>query len=307
METTEARLLSKIVEGLDIVGDRWSLMILREAFYGCNRFEQFRKNTGISRATLTRRLQDLIDYDVLYKRPIRDTKHAEYNLTPRGMGLFGASLIASQLETQWQPNDTEKHPPLVHTTCHHEFIALSVCEHCHQPVTADDIQWQVRSEGVEELKNLSSSSSPKRSRASKSGSSVAELIGDRWSLLLLIAGFLGITRFDDFQKMLNIAPGILNSRLKSLIADGMMERVDCAEGRTRHKYKLTAKGRSTNNFVLALRQWIVDGVKEPLPPPNMFHKQCGKPLRQQVVCAHCHEKPWPQDLVRSGAMTKSTL
>jgi DNA-binding HxlR family transcriptional regulator len=299
METSNARLLSKIVEGLDIVGDRWSLMILREAFYGCNRFEQFRKNTGISRATLTRRLQDLIDYDVFYKRPIRDTKHAEYNLTPRGMGLFGASLIAMKLEDQWQEDDNGKHPKLTHQTCQHTFTAIPVCDHCHQELTADDIQWQVHSDGVEELKNLSSSSSPKRSRTTKSGSSVAELIGDRWSLLLLIAGFLGITRFDDFQKMLNIAPGMLNSRLKSLIADGMMERIPTSESHSRFKYKLTQKGRSTNNFVLALRQWILDGVKEPLPPPNMFHKPCGKPLRQQVVCEHCGEKPWPQDLVQS--------
>ena len=88
---------SAIVKGLDVIGDRWSLLILRDAFLGRNRFEQFRRHTGISKASLSRRLDTLIAEDVLYKHAYSSAAtRFEYKLTEKGLGLFASSMLCWQ-------------------------------------------------------------------------------------------------------------------------------------------------------------------------------------------------------------------
>lgn len=299
MENASAALLRAISHGLDIVGDRWVLLILREAFYGHNRFEQFRQNTGISRATLTRRLNDLVDNDVLYKRPISSSKRVEYNFTARGLGLFGASLLAQQLEKQWREDGDPDLPSTVHTVCQQPFAAKAVCRHCRAELTPEDVHWQKIESGYSELIELSNSGNSRRTRDSQSckSSRVANLIGDRWTLLILIACFLGTKRFDDFSQQLNIAPGILTERLKSLLSAELMSKEAYSNNPPRYEYKLTPRGRASYTFVLALRQWILEGCREQLPPANMIHAPCGHPLEPEIVCAHCDQKPWPRDVI----------
>ncbi len=299
MENAYAAMLRTIIQGLDVVGDRWALLILREAFYGCNRFEQFRQNTGISRATLTRRLNDLVDNDVLYKRPLGSSKRVEYNFTARGLGLFGASLLAQDLENQWREEGDPESPVTVHTVCQQPFKPKAVCRHCRMELKPEDIQWQRIESGYSELIELGNSGNSRRTRDSHSGKSsrVASLIGDRWTLLILIACFLGTTRFDDFGQQLNIAPGILTERLKSLMSAGLMSRETYSSNPPRYEYTLTPKGHASYTFVIALRQWILEGCRDELPAANMIHGPCEQPLKQEIVCGHCEQKPWPRDVV----------
>lgn len=299
MDNAYAALLRTIIRGLDVVGDRWALLILREAFYGNNRFEQFRQNTGISRATLTRRLNDLVENDVLYKRPLGSDRRVEYNFTARGLGLFGASLLAQNLEGQWREPEDPELPIGIHTVCQQPFAPKAVCRHCRLELKPEDVHWQRIESGYNELSELGNSGTSRRTRESHSvkSSRVASLIGDRWTLLILIACFLGTKRFDDFTHQLNIAPGILTERLKSLLAADLMIKEAYSTNPPRHEYKLTTKGHASYTFVIALRQWILEGCRDELPPANMIHSPCGHPLEQEIVCAHCEQKPWPKDVV----------
>ena len=83
------RMQDRFAHNLECVGELWNLLVLREAFIGTTRFEDFRTGTGISTATLTRRLKALVDNGFLERhrycaRPPRD----EYRLTPRGKELY---------------------------------------------------------------------------------------------------------------------------------------------------------------------------------------------------------------------------
>ncbi|MFL1377720.1 MULTISPECIES: winged helix-turn-helix transcriptional regulator [unclassified Nocardiopsis] len=81
-----------------------------------------------------------------------------------------------------------------------------------------------------------------------------DLLGDRWSLLIVRDAFDGVRRFSDFQRGLGIARNILIDRLRALIAVGVMEQHPNERG-TRNEYVLTDKGRDLFTVVVALRQW----------------------------------------------------
>jgi len=74
---------------LDLVGDRWSLLIVREAFDGVRRFSDFQRSLGMSRSMLSQRLQALLEADVLAQQPLGEGRsYQEYVLTERGRALF---------------------------------------------------------------------------------------------------------------------------------------------------------------------------------------------------------------------------
>ena len=79
-----------------------------------------------------------------------------------------------------------------------------------------------------------------------------ERVGEWWSILILRDAFAGLTRFDDFQKHLGIAPNILTRRLATLVDAGMMERRSYSERPPRDEYVLSARGRDFHDVLLAL-------------------------------------------------------
>jgi DNA-binding HxlR family transcriptional regulator len=82
-----------------------------------------------------------------------------------------------------------------------------------------------------------------------------DVIGDWWSLLIVRDAFRGLRRFSQFQKSLGLARNILTVRLRSLVADGIMELVPAADGGAYQEYALTQKGRDLLPVLVALRQW----------------------------------------------------
>ena len=82
-----------------------------------------------------------------------------------------------------------------------------------------------------------------------------ELIGDRWSLLIVRDAFGGMRRFGDFQRSLGVARNILSDRLRKLVEAGILETQAAAEGSAYQAYVLMPRGQSLFPLVLALRQW----------------------------------------------------
>ena len=80
-------------------------------------------------------------------------------------------------------------------------------------------------------------------------------VGEWWSILILRDAFYGLTRFDEFQKHLEIAPNILTRRLAGLVEEGLLEKVQYSERPPRYEYHLTARGRDFRPVLLALLQW----------------------------------------------------
>ena len=107
-----------------------------------------------------------------------------------------------------------------------------------------------------------------------------EIVGERWTLLIIRDAFLGMRRFDQFQESLGIARNVLTDRLNWLVDEGILERVRYGERPVRHEYQLTAKGRDLLLPLTAFQQWG-DKYLSPKPPALLRRKSDSK----QVVAA----------------------
>jgi DNA-binding HxlR family transcriptional regulator len=124
-----------VARTVDLLGDWWTPLVLREAYFGTRRFERFHANLGIGRNILTQRLTRLVDEGMLdrvayQERPLRH----EYRLTDKGRDFFGVVLAMSAWGDRWLAD--EAGPPIVmhHTTCGHDMAAEVVCDHCREPL-----------------------------------------------------------------------------------------------------------------------------------------------------------------------------
>ncbi|WP_433473725.1 winged helix-turn-helix transcriptional regulator [Spirillospora sp. CA-142024] len=111
-----------------------------------------------------------------------------------------------------------------------------------------------------------------------------DVIGDRWSLLIVRDAFDGITRFGEFQRNLGLAKNILSSRLRELVAHDILEVVPAADGSAYHEYALTRKGRELFAILVSLRQWGEDHLfNEAEPHSVLLDTRTEKPLRRLEV------------------------
>jgi DNA-binding HxlR family transcriptional regulator len=82
-----------------------------------------------------------------------------------------------------------------------------------------------------------------------------EIVGERWTLLIVRDCFLGLRRFEEFQQSLGVARNVLTDRLNRLVEEGLLERVRYSERPERYEYRLTPKGRDLEIALAGLRQW----------------------------------------------------
>lgn len=95
-----------LAQTLEIVGERWTLLILRDAFFGISRFEQFQKRLGIARNILSARLATLVEAGILERRSLTEGgRRAEYHLTDKGRDLQPALLALTQWGDRWYPGE----------------------------------------------------------------------------------------------------------------------------------------------------------------------------------------------------------
>ncbi|MEJ0017177.1 MAG: helix-turn-helix domain-containing protein [Acetobacteraceae bacterium] len=118
-----------------------------------------------------------------------------------------------------------------------------------------------------------------------------ERVGEWWSILILRDAFAGLTRFDEFQKSLGIAPNMLTRRLNALVEAGMLERQRYSEHPPRDEYRLTPRGRDFRPVLLAMLAWgnrhfapegasiqIVDAATGTPADPMLVDRATGRPL-----------------------------
>ena len=288
-----------LARGLDLIGDKWTLSILREAFYGHTRFEEFRQNTGISRATLTRRLATLTDAGVFRKQQAQSGLRKEYQLSKKGAALLDASLLALQWEAQWNESNFKAKKvvdSIVHESCGQKLEPKVVCAHCEEPIHYSEISWLDSDLNFDDQVSSIKASHAKTRRRSASNAlpenaNLIDLIADRWSILILVACFFDVTRFDTFISKLNIPSSILSERLKLMLEQDILLKMQPKQSSKRFEYGMTEKGRSLFPFVMMLRQWVNEVMLEQEPNQRLIHTGCGQPLRLKLVCSACGEKP----------------
>ncbi len=114
-----------------------------------------------------------------------------------------------------------------------------------------------------------------------------EVVGERWSLLIVRDIFLGLRRFDEIQADLGIARNVLDTRLTKLLAQGVLEKYPYQERPRRWEYRLTEKGLDLWPTVVALMQWG-DRYAAPAGPPVLLeHRGCGGTVDAHRICETC--------------------
>lgn len=131
-----------IHRSLEIVGERWTLLVLREAFYGVRRFEDFVRALSCPRDALSARLRTLVDEGILrlepYREPGRRARN-QYRLTEKGLELFPALLALLQWGDRWTADPTGPAVELIHRECGEPLTMTMGCAHGHAPLGVHEV------------------------------------------------------------------------------------------------------------------------------------------------------------------------
>jgi DNA-binding HxlR family transcriptional regulator len=135
-----------------------------------------------------------------------------------------------------------------------------------------------------------------------------EVVGERWSLLIIRDIALGKRRFDDLQRSLGVARNVLSDRLGRLVESEILERVRYQDRPERHEYRLTDKGRELHVAVLALMHWGDRHLAPHGPPRLAEHTGCGGAVVERLVCSECGAEVPPAEVqVRPGPGLREPL
>jgi DNA-binding HxlR family transcriptional regulator len=124
-----------------VIGDRWTLLVLRECFLRVRRFDEFQERLGIARHLLADRLKKLVRFGVLRRVPYQDSpKRHEYILTARGLDLYPVVMAI----VHWGDvhMGDERGRPLLHRhkTCGRDFDPVMVCSECGEQLRAREVE-----------------------------------------------------------------------------------------------------------------------------------------------------------------------
>jgi DNA-binding HxlR family transcriptional regulator len=126
-----------VARTLDVVGEWWTLLILRDAFRGTHRFDDFKDSLGLARSVLTARLAKLTEHGVLERRAYsQHPPRYEYHLTEKGRALFPVIATLIHWGDQWAPTPAGPPVEFVHDTCGQVMDPVLTCPHCHGEVSA---------------------------------------------------------------------------------------------------------------------------------------------------------------------------
>ncbi|MDP3746857.1 MAG: helix-turn-helix domain-containing protein [Phenylobacterium sp.] len=281
---------------LNVLGDRWILMILYLAFQRVRRFDEFQGKIGLARSLLIGRLRRLQAVGILEKvryreRPIRE----EYHLSEMGRDLYSLALMIIRWEKRWFYDAADPAHRLKHK-CGHEFTPEYRCGHCGELVSPRDVYAEA-GPGAGYDPSL-----PPRAqrRSSVPGGALNQgnpmldrafqVLGDRWTSHVIASAFMGRRRFNDFQNALGVAPNILSDRLSRLVELGVLRRELYQQRPDRWEYRLTDEGRDLYPLIAELigwgDRWLDDGKG---PPLITYHRTCGHRLAAKVTCDQCGE------------------
>jgi DNA-binding HxlR family transcriptional regulator len=130
-----------IARALAVIGERWTLLVLRECFSGARRFEDFQRGLGISRTVMAARLGSLVDAGILERQAYRDRpERHEYVLTPKGKDLSDTMLVLAAWGNRHLAGDQGALVEHTHTTCGHVFRPVVTCSECGEAVSSRTIR-----------------------------------------------------------------------------------------------------------------------------------------------------------------------
>ena len=128
-----------VAKALEVIGERWSLLIVRAVMHGNRRFGEIQNSLGIARNVLTTRLQRLVDEDILERRAYSESPpRYEYFLTQKGLDLWPALIALLNWGDRYSPDPDGPRRLIVHKECGGTVSERGICEACGKILTARD-------------------------------------------------------------------------------------------------------------------------------------------------------------------------
>ena len=125
-----------LARALAILGERWTLLIVRDAFHGLTRFDEFRRSLGLASNILSARLQKLVEHGVLEHTGSRGS----YHLTWKGRDLFPVVVTLMAWADRYERGPEGPEVLILHAGCDHETGGALRCEHCGEPINLRDLR-----------------------------------------------------------------------------------------------------------------------------------------------------------------------
>ena len=286
---------------LGLLGDEWSLLIIRHAFTGVRTYGGFKARLPISDSVLSSRLARLSSAGVLLKMADDDYDddepvNFEYLLSESGDDLWRLMLCIWAWEQHYVVVHSASLPRMFHIMCGKEFRPVLHCAACAQPVTTIDVEARFGPSGSFAR---SAPVGATRRRSSRAVSGVDEpglfpetmaIIGSRWSSAILGAAFLGARRFSNFERWLGAPPSVVTQRLKLFVELDVLHQDGTA-------YLLTEKGRAFFPVVACFLAWGERWLPAPDGPAIIAtHTGCGAAFIPELACSRCPAELSPETL-----------
>ncbi len=130
-----------IARALSVLGDRWTMLIIRNAFMGIRRFDDFQQNLGVTRHVLSDRLKRLVEEGILTKVAyVERQERFEYRLTQKGLDLYPILLAMTHWADQYMDQGLGSPVEYVHQACGQKFKPVLVCSCCAEPIQAKQVK-----------------------------------------------------------------------------------------------------------------------------------------------------------------------
>lgn len=143
-QTSHAALPCPIARAVTVLGERWTLLILRNATVGMTRFDQFRADLGIADNVLSARLNQLVEFGLLVRVPYRDggRTRQEYRLTTAGADMLPVlHALACWGQAHTEPAQQAEPMRVVHLACGQSTAPGPTCDHCGQTIDRAEVAW----------------------------------------------------------------------------------------------------------------------------------------------------------------------
>ena len=286
-----------------VVGDAWTLRILRSVFRGQRRYGDFLQSFGVSRAVLTDRLTKLVGHGVLL-RDVSGGGHPEYRLTERGLDLWSLFVAMWLWQIDWgTAQDPDTWAPdvprlqLAHTGCGQTMRPALRCQNCLGLVTPFETQVDPRPVLASPASAVPPTAASKFRRVRQAAPAGADparpsqrlvrMVGDRWNNAVVAAAFRGTRLFSQFQEDLRIGPAQLSDRLSELQQLGILQAR--SYGGTRQEYRLTKSGIALYPLTLEMVRWGNRWLWHEGHPLTIRHLPCGHTLDARWHCGACDQ------------------
>ncbi len=294
---TNNAVLIAVRQAAHVLCDRTVLLILLHAHAGACRYADFGERTGLATRLISSRLEQLETQGVIVRVPYsrRPLRH-EYHLSHMGLALFDVLALCATWESRAGPPKHGARVAIGHAPCGATETAVEQhCRACGQTVNARDIDLRVSQKEMRQMPAKSTAM-----RRSTQGLHLApsvkpvpmplvlEVLGDKWTIEVLVCAFLRIHQFGDYVVHTGISTNILADRLQRLVGHGLLERVADDQRGGKGSYWLTERGRAFYPVLTAIQAWADDWLSERVRSPvRLHHRPCGKPLSPGLRCGQC--------------------